>query len=231
MELSLVPLYVAIFYGVFLFITSSLVHNLKRHSDLVIDITAGLMFSYLFITLLPDIFDSAPNIVPISAFILFVGYIGFYLAEKHMYSKVRKGNSVRKALFAIRQGGIHIVHFFTGFVIVFTFTESNLARIFLVLIPFTFHIFATTFMYEDMRRWVKDSIDGKFLLPFLIVVGASCALVIKYYFGIPLLFFYAFFGGTLIYLTTTLLNPRHKHAPVTFFIFGVFMYFLLLLAH
>lgn len=227
-----VPLLIALFFSIFLFYLSGISHQLKKKDALVINFSGGLVFAYLFMSLLPDIYSFHVNDVTqmsIRAFIAFIGYIAFYLAEKRIFEHSKKGVNVSKQLLAVRTGGFYVLHFITGYIIVYTFEQNSLIATLAILIPFTFHILATMLLFEDLHSWVKETTETRIVLSVLIVIGAFSAIITQKILTIPHIFFYSFFAGTFIYLVTTLLTPRHKHSHLTFFLLGIFIYFTILL--
>ncbi len=227
-----IPVSIAVLFALTIFFISGQIYKLRKIDGLVVNLSGGLIFSYLFMTLLPDIYvfhiDSVQDMT-IRAFIAFVGYIAFYLAEKRIFEKSKKGITVSKQLLSIRTGGFYVLHFITGYIIVYTFEQNSLLVTLGILIPFTAHIVATLLLFEDLRSWVKETLETRIVLSVLIAVGAFSAIITQQMFTIPHIFFYAFFAGTFIYLVTTIMTPRHKHSHITYFLLGIFLYFVILL--
>ncbi|MFT4312403.1 MAG: hypothetical protein ACMXYF_04180 [Candidatus Woesearchaeota archaeon] len=228
-EQQIFPIIIALSYALFLYFLTHLMPHAKKHRQLIINMTGGLMFAYIFLTLIPEIIIHSGELARVAAFSMFVGYIGFYLAEKRTFAALGKQISIKQKVIFIRSAGIHLIHFITGFILVYTYDQTNLFQTFILLVPLTLHIIATTLLYEDLTKWSKETIDEKFVLPFLIFIGSVLAIALTHLFNFPLILFYAFFGGTFVYLITTILHPRHDQAPITYFIFGIFMYIVLLL--
>lgn len=230
MDLPLVPLILALGYAIFLFILSYYTVKWKKHEKGIVNVTAGLLFSYIFLTQLPEIYmQNIPDAQKVmSAFFMFIGFIGFYLAEKRVFME-NHHEKLHEKLLTIRTGSFYIVHFITGYLIIFTFAETAVLGVILLLIPFTCHIVATSIMFEDLNRWMKGSIESRVLFPLLVFVGAVAALITQSLLQIPLVHFYSFFTGTLFYLATTLFTPQHKKASLTYFLCGILLYFVLLM--
>lgn len=226
------PLYVSVVFSFFLFLLSFVTVKLKRFDSYIINFTSGLMFTYLFMTLLPDIFvrsQVTESHLVTNTFFMFIGYIAFYIAEKRVFESTKIKTRVQTKIFDIRRAGFYVLHFITGYLIIYTFQEKDLLSTLLVLIPFTFHILATSFLFEDLDKWKKDALDSRFLFPFLIVIGSVSAIITTDLFSIDIVYFYSFFGGTYIYLVMSILTPDHKHGTLTSFFLGIFFYFVLLL--
>ena len=190
------------------------------------------MFTYLFMTLLPNIFvrsNLPESQVLANTFFMFIGYIAFYVAEKRVFENTKIKTRVKTKIFDIRRAGFYVLHFITGYLIIYTFREKDILSTLLVLIPFTFHILATSFLFEELDKWKNDPLDSRFLFPALIVIGSVSAIITTDLFGIDLVYFYSFFAGTYIYLVMSILTPNHKHGTLTSFFLGIFFYFVLLL--
>ena len=226
------PIVLSFLFALFLFVLSFLTAGLKRYDSHIINFTAGLMFTYLFMTLLPNIFvrsNLPESQVLANTFFMFIGYIAFYVAEKRVFENTKIKTRVKTKIFDIRRAGFYVLHFITGYLIIYTFREKDILSTLLVLIPFTFHILATSFLFEELDKWKNDPLDSRFLFPALIVIGSVSAIITTDLFGIDLVYFYSFFAGTYIYLVMSILTPNHKHGTLTSFFLGIFFYFVLLL--
>jgi hypothetical protein len=226
-------IYISVCYALFLFLLSFYNSKFKRYDSFIVNLTSGLMFAYLFLTLLPEIYHAGEGISSVSlaiAFFMFVGFIGFYIAEKKVFEDSKTRAGIASKIFEIRRGGFYIIHFITGYIIVYTFSAQSLSAALFLMIPFTFHIVSTSILYEDVERWASGAIESRVLFPVLMVVGAIAAEITMVVLKIDLIYFYSFFAGTFIYLVMTILTPEHKKGTLTIFLSGIFLYFVLLIA-
>jgi len=223
----IVPIYVAFCYSFFLFLLHDKIHHLRKWDTLIININAGLVFTYIFLTVFPDIFNQNVGVDYLTYFFVFMGFIGFYIAEKHTFALHESTALKEKAITIIRTSGFYILHFITGYLIVYTFAQKTFASTILLLIPFTFYIVAMVLLYDELQHWIKEPKNQAWLFPLMIFVGAICALITTHIFHISLFYFYAFFGGTLLYLMTAIVTPKHKKGHLAWFIAGVCLYFVL----
>lgn len=225
----IIPLIIAFVYSIFVYYVTKIITRIKHLHKLFINVTTGLMFAYMFLTLLPDVyFYNTEGFLMVTIFFIFAGYISFYIAEKQVYAKKLSYKLTHREVIAIKSGGFYLLHFITGFIIVYTFSTSTIYATLILLIPFTFHILATSLLYEDINKWSVSS-WAEVLQSFLILVGALSAVLLTWFLGVSLFYFYAFFAGTFMYLVTTIVTPEYKHGNVTFFLLGIFLYLGLLL--
>jgi hypothetical protein len=224
-------IYISLCYAFFLFLLSFYTTRFRKFDALIVNLASGLMFAYLFLTLLPEIYH-ASSVDPVElmaiSFFMFVGFIGFYIAEKKLFEDSKRRGSFQMKLFEIRKNGFYIIHFITGYLIVYTFASKSIAAALFLMIPFTFHIVSTSILFEDVEKWQEGAVESRILFPILIVVGAISAEITSAVLKLDLIYFYAFFAGTFIYLVMTILTPEHKRGTLSSFLFGIFLYFMLL---
>jgi hypothetical protein len=225
----LIPLYVSFCFALFLYLSNDFIHHLKKYSFLIINLAAGFLFAYMFLTLLPDIYRSnASVLIQAGFFFTFIGYISFYLAEKHIFSS--KKSNTQKELLAIRTGGFYLVHFITGFIIVYSFSIDTFGKSLTILIPFLLHNAATMLLYEDLTKWLlRYHHRTTLVFPGLVMLGAISAIFLEHTFGISSYYFYAFFGGTFMYLITTIMTPGYHKGYLNYFLAGIIAYVSLIL--
>ncbi|HLP79051.1 MAG TPA: hypothetical protein VK158_00290 [Acidobacteriota bacterium] len=223
-----VPLYLALCYSIFLVMIAGNFDKFAKWKKYVININAGLMFAYLFIQLLPDVFLHNDAPIPKFTYIfLFLGYISFYMAEKHEFALKESRMTRAQDLLMIRRAGFYVVHFITGYLIVYVFSHKAFLSTLILLIPFTMYTIAMVLMYEDLEHWLAKSHNHTWTYAGLIFLGAVAATVTTYILDIPLFYFYAFFAGTLVYLMTTMDNPKQKRGHIVWFIVGILVFAIL----
>ena len=199
-------------------------HLEKFHSQLL-NFSAGLLVSILFIVIMEEVFAHSHEIDPdphghfFEYLIVFIGFLLFHLIEKFLFKKIKKKEELEKDLKELHLVGLFIDHFFLG-VILATSVHPSDPISFLILIPLYLEAISSTISLEHIDECVyTQSRLGKIILAIAPLLGTGVALL----FGINdtlTTYLSAFALGAVMYIAIRDVIPHDKKGRPWWFLLG-----------
>lgn len=186
-----------------------------------ISFAAGISVSYIFLSLLPEIYVGAVSINKFIFISVLAGFGVFHLLEKHIRQYYSKGK-FRKEHELIHTTTSFLYFFVVGFVLV-KITESSIISGVLLFIPVLFHVIIDSLP----RRATKK--------PHLRVFFASSAFlgsIVAVFVDLGMAFNLTLFGivgGALLYTVVRESLPRGREGKPLYFVIGLLLFMVLIM--
>ena len=203
-----------------------LLKKLHRHRIKLISFAAGLSSAYLFLLLLPEVYNGFLFLKQYTFLILFAGFVSIHIAEKYIYKHVAK-KKIKHDVRFVHHITFFFYHFIIGIILVTLFQQSFREGL-LFYIPLWFHTTISSIALTELHKTIKKKSISKIILSLSTILGITIALLIM----IPTIVHYsllALITGALIYIVIKDLTPRGKEGDLNMFILGVISYSLIII--
>lgn len=219
----LIPILIAFLLSIFHFFFETYAKHLKRYDINLISFSSGLFVTYIFLSMLPEIFKGTAFIGNSIFLFTFWGFVTFHIAEKYIFQHVENTRRRLKDLIFLRTSGFFINHFILGvaLVLLFKFGQSMLGYI--SIIPILFHTISSSLVIEHLHKSVRETGFGKLVSSGSIFFGA----IIGWAFNLPQVFYFAAFSfitGMLLYIIVRDTIPKEKLGKPIYFLSGVILF-------
>lgn len=190
----------------------------------ILSLSAGISVAYIFLDLLPRFTEEAIQINRLLFISILLGFILFHIVEKYIYQHVPK-NKIRRELAVEDSITSFIYHVIIG-IILAVFVQQSVVQGTLFFIPVLLFTVMSTLPVDAPKHK-----SMQFILSLSTLVGVLLARFI--YTDISPLIFYSLLGfiiGVLLYSVIRHAIPFGKEGKPIFFIAGVIVYTLLIIA-
>ncbi len=192
----------------------------------LISFAAGLSSAYLFLLLLPEVYQGSLILKQYTYLILFIGFVSIHISEKYIYKHVDR-KKIKEEVKAVHHITFFFYHFVIGIVLV-TLLKQSLREGTLFFIPVWFHTAISSVALTEIHKKLKEKSLTKILLSLSAIMGITIALLAM----IPAIVHYSLLSlitGSLMYIIVKDLTPRGKEGNVNMFILGVISYSLIII--
>lgn len=214
-----IPLAIAAGLSVVSYFSEHIIKYTKKWHDRLLSLSAGILISMLIYKLWPML-PGAEVLAPVSAIIVLLGFLGFYLGEEWVYQHGPR----RKMLADIT--GWHAIGFVIDHAAIVGFTLMILADIAepielaIISIPFLIHIIASSESLGVICRRIKAGAIVETLFSAMPLIGALLALLLFSY-PVALWAVFTYIIGALLYLTVRDVIPPEREAKPFWFVIGL----------
>lgn len=208
------------------FFNERILKSLHRFRIHLISFAAGLSSAYLFLLLLPEVYQGSLILKQYTYLILFVGFVSIHITEKYIYKHVDK-KRIKDEVRAVHHTTFFFYHFIIGIILV-TFFKQSFREGLLFFIPVWFHTAISSVALTEMYKELEEKSLGKIFLSLSVIFGIIIALLTM----IPTIVHYsllALITGSLTYIIVKDLTPKGKEGNLNMFIFGVISYSLIII--
>jgi zinc transporter ZupT len=187
----------------------------------IISFAAGISIAYLFLDLLPHVYEAA-SILKNGVFIfLLLGFATVHLVEKYIYqhADVQKLTKELKAVHAVT---FFLYYFMIGIVLKGKIQADILESV-LFIIPVTLHAGLSTSSLSEIHGMIKENIIIRVLLssaPLFGILFARAILIPEVAENIMV----SLIAGILLYVMVKEFLPEKKKGQPAFFIVGLILF-------
>ncbi|MBS3168072.1 hypothetical protein J4216_03040 [Candidatus Woesearchaeota archaeon] len=207
------------------FFSHIFVNKFKEHKDWTVSLAVGVLVSYLFLQVFPEIYNRASVFGETIFLGVLIGFSIFYLAEKFMYRYLK--HELIESLEILHLIIFFIYHLVIGVLLV-SFFEINFLNGFVFFFSLAFLNLTSSAVFEVLHeRKKRNRVVERIILSLGFIIGAFIAkffILNSFLFGILL----SFVGGVLIYIIGREVLPKENQGNPYFFIIGVLIYSILL---
>lgn len=187
----------------------------------VISFAAGVSVSYVFLILLPEIYNGAVLIDKLLFLPILFGFSTFHLIEKHIRQRYSRGKFKREHQ-AMHTLSSFLYLLVAGFVIA-EITENRLLGGFLLFIPILFHVIIDSVPKTDTSKYFpKAFLSSSALLGSVVAIFINLGLVYD-------LILLGIVGGALLYTIIRESLPKEREGRPFYFVIGVLLFSVLVL--
>ena len=212
--------------GLTQYFNEKLLKILHKYRISLISFAAGLSSSYLFLLLLPEVYNGFLFLKQYTFLILFAGFISIHISEKYIYKHVKK-IKIKHDVRTVHHITFFFYHFIIGIILV-TLLQQSFREGFLFFIPIWLHTTISSIALTEIYKKIKQKSFSKILLSASTLLGIIVALL----FMIPTFIHYALLSlitGALTYIVIKDLTPKGKQGSLNMFIIGVIAYSLIII--
>lgn len=186
-----------------------------------ISFAAGVSISFIFLSLMPEIYSGALNINRLLFFSVLFGFAIFHLLEKHIRQHYTRAK-FKKEHQIIHSSTSFIYFFVVGFILV-KIAESDQIRSILFFIPILFHV-----VIDSLPRRATKKRHYRALFASSAFLGSIVAIFIDFgtTFNLAIL---GIIGGALLYTVIREVLPKEREGKPLYFIVGLLLYTVLIL--
>ncbi|MFT4313043.1 MAG: hypothetical protein ACMXYA_01425 [Candidatus Woesearchaeota archaeon] len=166
--------------------------------------------------------DEQQNIF-IYSLLFFLGFLLFYLAQKHAYQY--HYGKLRIRLTHIRLYSFAALHVVFGFILLFFSYRYSWGLYLGIVFSFIIHMISTAFIYEDHHRWLKESIFFRLFFLACVWLGFALAYALFMFELFIHSYIFALLSGIFVFHVLTDLNPQQKKGHILYFLSGILLYF------
>ncbi len=199
-------------------------HKYRVH---LISFAAGLSSSYLFLLLLPEVYNGFLVLENFMFLILFIGFVSIHITEKYIYKHVDK-KRINQDVRTVHHITFFIYHFIIGIILV-SFLKQSIRMGTLFFIPIWFHTTVSSIaLTEIYHKHIKERTITKLLLSLSAILGITLAVLVM----TPTIIYFtllALITGALTYIIVKDLTPKGKEGNINMFILGVISYSLIII--
>jgi uncharacterized membrane protein len=215
-----------IIIGLTQFFNERILSSLRKVRIDLISFAAGLSSAYLFLLLLPEVYQGSLILKEYTYLILFIGFISIHISEKYIYKHVNK-KKIKDEVRAVHHTTFFFYHFIIGIILV-TFFKQSFREGLLFFIPVWFHTTISSAALTELHKKIKEKSITKVALSLSAILGMIIALLTM----IPTAVYYALLAlitGSLTYIIVKDLTPKGEEGNLNMFIFGVISYSLIII--
>ena len=212
--------------GLSQYFNERLLKKLHKYRISLISFAAGLSSAYLFLLLLPEVFNGFMVLKNYIFLILFIGFISIHISEKYIYKHVNK-KRIKQDVRAVHHITFFLYHIIIGIILV-TFLKQSFREGLLFFIPVWLHTTISSIALTEMHKKIKQISISKILLSLSTILGIIIALLIM----IPISIYYILLSlitGSLIYIIVKDFTPKGKEGNLNMFILGIISYSLIII--
>ena len=203
----------------------------SKYKSCLISLVAGISVTYIFLHLLPGLYEGVLEIRNSLFIYVLVGFVLFHVTEKFIYRYVGKGK-ISEDLKISHSFGLFLYDFSIGILLVYFMSISVLEGL-LFFIPVFFHAGLSNLgMHKIHGLHEREQPVLRNRILRILLSGASFyGAFIAFYYGVSLGVAYALAGlvaGVLLYVVIREMIPREKEGNPMCFIIGVVLYALLI---
>jgi zinc transporter ZupT len=201
-------------------------HKARRMK--IVSFTAGIFITYLFLHLLPAIYDADISFTRISVIFVLIGFSLFHIAEKFIYKyQGRDREKLRRELKEVHSLMFFIYHFVIGMVLVNVTNQLSIIGGILFFIPVLLHTAVSSLSFSEIYGVIREKISVRLLLSLSTLAG----IIVSIFFPLTLDMYHILLGfvlGAMFYLVIVESIPRERRGEPMFFILGVIVYAILI---
>ncbi len=188
------------------------------HVDWLMSLTAGVSVTYIFLRLLPELYQNLPfgnilDFVPV-----LIGFVGFHLAEKYIYQHARR-KQLHHELQELHTVGIGLYYFTIGLVLA-GLAKQGIDNAALFFIPVMFNAWASSLSFGEIHETMRE----KGLALFLVSISAFIGAAVSVFFSLPVVLQSSLFGlvvGVLFYTVIRDALPPKRKGHIPWFLAGM----------
>ncbi len=221
----------ALVFGVILliahFLSDSKTATRFRHRTAYISFTAGIFVTYVFLDLLPGIYQEDMIISKVGLLFALTGFTIFHVMEKYVYQHERRREHLRRELKEVHAIAFFLYHFVIGIVLLTIAEGSSLFRALLFFIPLLAQSLLSNTGIRELHTHVRGSAFVKSVLSGATLLGVAVGI----WMPITALYQHILLGfviGALLYVIVLDAVPKERKGRPVFFMFGVILYMILI---
>jgi hypothetical protein len=219
MEDFLIP----VLFGLVLFFahlfSESIAEKHKKHKMKTISFTAGIFITYIFLHLLPQLFQNNQVSTHISLLFVLFGFSVFHIIGHHAYHHKLKTEKAEEHFI-----GLFIYHFVVGTVLV-SVAKISLLQGILFFIPILIFTSLSSISMNDVHKIEKKSIVIKMVFSLSTLFGILLSLLYDQVNALQFVFL-GFITGSLFYIIFSDALPKENEGKPFYFALGVIVYSL-----
>ncbi len=185
----------------------------------LISFAAGMMVSYMFLTLFPAVYGNVKGL-PLEFYIVLAGFVLVHMVEKY-FSQRGYSVSAAEKVYAIHTIVFLIYNFLSG--VAFYFFQANPVALLLFLIPVAVHTLFSTTLLEKLPSVLQRSTVAAVLLASAPIFGAVAPSLLPDYSSV-FNYLFAFAVGAIFYVVVRDEIPSGKKGRPSWFFYGVLLY-------
>jgi hypothetical protein len=202
-----------------------------KYKDHIVSFVAGISVTYIFLHLLPNLYEGVTNFSRSLFVFVLLGFVLFHIVERFIYKFVGRGK-ISEDLKLNHSLWLLIYDISMGIVLIGFFKFSAING-FLFFVPVFLHSALSSLSVHKIHGFdfrVKPKIENKFTKFFLSagsIYGAMIAMIFNI--GTKLSFILTgLVAGILLYVVIRETIPKEKEGNPVWFVIGVVMYSLLI---
>lgn len=193
----------------------------------VISFIAGISVTYMFLILLPEVYDGFEIFDRVIFISLLAGFTISHITEKYIYQHSAP-HSLKESLSGVHSLAFFIYYFFIGVILV-RLNQINTLNAVLFFLPVMFYSAVGILSLERIHAKIWEKPSVKLLLSASSLVGVLFAdFILQFSTLFDLLF--AFVIGTFLYTALMDFVPREAKGRPEYFTLGVLIYTLVIVA-
>lgn len=210
------------------------------HRKRLISFAAGISVTYIFLVLLPEVYEGTRHLNQHMFLFILLGFVTFHLIEKHIFQHTNK-DKLYHELTIVHRGSLFIYHVLVGIVIVRLVKENVFTGI-LFFLPLVFHSAINDIvvhrsheiLHEKNHKLRRQALRKRMMHPIKKLFFASSTIMgvlIALAVAIPPKIGFALTGlvvGMLFLLVIRETIPPDKEGDATFFAIGVLTYSIII---
>jgi hypothetical protein len=191
----------------------------------VISFVAGASVTYVFLSLLPEVYKGFEDLDRFIFIALLFGFSAAHLAEKYIYQH-SSPSTLKERLSGVHSIAFFVYHFFIGVILVKLAKLSSLDAV-LFFLPVLFYSAVGLIALEKIHSKVWESPSVKFLLSLSTLFGVLLAESLLGFQTFSNLLF-GLIVGAFLYIAIIDFVPREAKGRPEYFALGVLLYTLIL---
>ncbi|MBU0635792.1 hypothetical protein KKE06_02085 [Candidatus Micrarchaeota archaeon] len=209
------------------FFSERISRYIERYHIKIVSLNAGIMLSFLFLLVFPELFEKATGVDNTIFFFLFLGFIAFHLTEKFVYRHTKDQKELKKELGLLHLGGFYITGMVEGMALLFSARFIGITASSLIFVPLLLNsINASVYMVHLSEKLWKNRVLDLVLatgpiIGYLLAFGLSGHTSFTYS-------IFAFVSGALLYTVVRDTLPAGKKGEPVLFVIGVLITMLTL---
>ncbi|MBN2043340.1 MAG: hypothetical protein JW754_06070 [Candidatus Aenigmarchaeota archaeon] len=219
----------ALLFGVFIalahFFSEKFLDVIEEKRKKVMSFVAGISLTYVFLLLMPEIYNFGGILDRYILFLLLVGFAGFHIIEKHIYQHEKK-EKLHEQLKLVHSVTFFFYHFLIGFILL-NLMKDNVVVGVMFLIPIFFH----SVMSGASLKGIHVSIRERMMLKIMLSCSTLLGVVIGYVFFVPMFLIDSMLGfvvGAFLYIVIRDSLPRETKGDAIYFISGLVVYTIII---
>jgi zinc transporter ZupT len=186
-----------------------------------ISFAAGVSVAYIFLSMLPEIYNGSIVISKLIFLSVLFGFAVFHLLEKHIRQYYSRGQ-FRKEHQIIHSASSFVYFFVVGFVLVKITGSSNISGI-LLFIPILFHV-----VIDSLPRRVTKKHHYRAMFASSAFLGAIAATFVELGSAFNLILL-GIVGGALLYTVIRESLPKEREGKPVYFAVGLLLFTVLIM--
>ena len=193
----------------------------------VISFIAGISVTYMFLTLLPEVYDGFEVFDRVIFISLLAGFTISHITEKYIYQHSAP-QALKESLSGVHSVAFFIYYFFIGVILV-RLNQINTLNAVLFFLPVMFYSAVGILSLERIHAKIWEKSSVKLFLSTSSLAGVLFAdFILQFSTLFDLLF--AFVIGTFLYTALMDFVPREAKGRPEYFTLGVLIYTLVIVA-